>query len=212
VRSDTKPSKRCGRSSGRLSGTATTTPIVGVAPAPPTPPPASSPPRRDTPYPVVPVTNLTAGVRGHPRSVGHNPGGSAHSRNCRKGLLTLEGTPETGRLTRYPGRGAPWRFPSLLPPPGLSGFGEPRGPTCAGCRTRSPTMWCWRSTRWQPTRCCTGQAGASRSRCASRSTTVGLRRRCWITARSRRPGSRWLPTPRAARWRVGPVAAAAAGG
>jgi hypothetical protein len=68
-----KPSERGGRSGGRLSGTTTTTPIVGVSPmAAPTPRPASSPPRCNAPYPVVPVTNLTAQVRVHPRSVGED--------------------------------------------------------------------------------------------------------------------------------------------
>jgi hypothetical protein len=62
---------------------------VGVSPAAPAHRPASSPPRCDATYPVVPVTNLTARVRVHPRSSDRHSGGSAKSRNGRRGFLTL---------------------------------------------------------------------------------------------------------------------------
>ena len=54
-----EPSERGGRSSWRLSGTATTTPIVGVSRRRP----LLVPPRSHGPYPRRHSTNLTAGVR-----------------------------------------------------------------------------------------------------------------------------------------------------
>src|SRR5215207_4622114 len=52
-----EPFERGGRSSWRLSGTATTTPIVGVSRRRP----LLVPPRSHDPYPGVPATNLPAG-------------------------------------------------------------------------------------------------------------------------------------------------------
>jgi hypothetical protein len=57
-----EPSERGGRSSWRLSGTATTTPIVGVSRRRP----LLVPPRSHGPYPRRHSTNLTAGVRARP--------------------------------------------------------------------------------------------------------------------------------------------------
>jgi hypothetical protein len=86
----TEPSERGGRSSGCLSGTTTTTPIVGVSPAAPTPLPASLPcalPSRpgaepSSSCPRASKVGRTATVAAPPNRV-----------KRRRGFLTLGGTP-----------------------------------------------------------------------------------------------------------------------
>jgi hypothetical protein len=84
----TEPSERGGRSSGRLSETTTTTPIVGVSPAAPTPRPASlarAVPSRPGDKPHWSCPRIQA------RSDRHH-GDSAQSHKWRPGLLALGDT------------------------------------------------------------------------------------------------------------------------
>jgi hypothetical protein len=180
-----KTSERGGRSSWRLSGTLRQ------------PPPSEShrrrpllvPPRSHDPYPVVPVPNLTAGIRVHPSPVGPTPRQLRPWRPPRMCLFLLGGTPSTGRPTLYPegvrcGAVHPclpvsaYRAPTSRTDLSTEGAGRGRRRRRAGPSTRS-----------RPMRCCTGQAEASRSRWSSTSTTTGWRRRSWIMAPSPRPAS-----------------------
>src|SRR6266496_2402720 len=83
---------RGGRSSGCLSGTLRRPPSSESHRRRP----LLVPPRSHALYPVVPVTNLTAGARVHPRSVGPSQWHSAQSRKASQGLPHVRRHPVDG--------------------------------------------------------------------------------------------------------------------
>jgi hypothetical protein len=143
--------ERGGRSSGRLSGTATTTPIVGISPVAATPRPASLP----CPLPIVPVMNLTAGVGMSRGRSGRHSGELRPSRRPQHMAWADMGNPgrpeDSTRTVGLAGSASrrDWARRVL----GRRGVGpsgacpaHPASPASRGCRQRST------SARWRPPR------------------------------------------------------------